>query len=113
MSYVPEWLKPLLQPEKLRDFINFLPEAFAREQRILTVGATGTGKTMLLRALQETMIPRMIDELNRTQFFKEEQIRLQKQRFKFVDTPGHRVYADDRERPFPNPQLARAITRAN
>jgi len=69
---VPDWLKPFLKPEYLPKIIDFLKEAFAREQRILTVGSTGTGKTMLLRALQETMIPRMIDELNRTQFLREE-----------------------------------------
>lgn len=109
MSYIPPWLKPFLDPETIRDVVTIVRKALKGPAKLLAVGSTGTGKTTLVNALQDKMIPRMIDEVSRTNFAKSEKVKLPKGRLKITDTPGHRIDPDDVDSPRLNPQLEKAI----
>src|SRR5882724_8574609 len=95
------------------DMIELFRKAFSKPTRILAVGSTGTGKTALVRSLQEEMIPRIIKEIDKTQFAKDEKVKLHKTAIRIVDTPGHRINPDDQDSGFVNPQLEKAVRTAH
>ncbi|HEX3356686.1 MAG TPA: GTPase domain-containing protein [Tepidisphaeraceae bacterium] len=107
MAADPDWLKLVLK--YMPDMVELFRKAFSKHARILAVGSTGTGKTALVNSLQDEMIPRMIEEINRTQFAKEEKVKLNKTAIKINDTPGHRINPDEHDSPFVNPQLDKAV----
>lgn len=67
--------------------IERLFDSFKKKQVIVVLGATGVGKTNLLDSL-ESISPKIIHQLNRTEFAKERNLRIDGNPFEFVDTPG-------------------------
>jgi len=63
-----------------------------RRRKILVLGASGVGKTQLVRSLKEDMID-SIPASERTQFSERTKIIFDNLPFFFIDTPGHVHYA--------------------
>lgn len=108
---MPKWIRDLLTPENVRVFVDLVKKAFSKSARVLAVGSTGTGKTTLLDAIEQQLIPRMIEEINRTRFAQERKIKIKKNTIKITDTPGHRIDPDDEASPYLNPQFTGAINK--
>ena len=76
-----------------------LVNLFRKRHRILVLGATGAGKTQLLKSLTK-MIPEAISYLNRSQFIERYKITISKARFTFTDTPGDIVRDTERKKAY-------------
>lgn len=70
-----------------KGWLERLLNLFRRRHRILVCGATGVGKSQLIRALSK-LIPEALSMLDRTQFIERHRLKLDGQLFEFVDTPG-------------------------
>ncbi len=81
-----------------RGWLAQVKDYFKRKHTVLVLGSTGSGKTQLIDSLH-TMIPEAIDRMNRTEFAKKHRLRLGREPFIFVDTPGQRLSATRRVRP--------------
>lgn len=68
-------------------WVQRLVDMFKRTHRVLLLGATGTGKSQLLKSLT-TLMPEAISYMNRTQFAELHRLRIGKTPFEFIDTPG-------------------------
>ena len=76
-------------------WLDKLKAAFRKKHRVLVLGATGTGKTNFLESLSE-LVPQAIHNMNRTEFAEKHAIRIVKEPFIFVDTPGDLPLKDRR-----------------
>jgi energy-coupling factor transporter ATP-binding protein EcfA2 len=61
--------------------------ALKTKHRVLVLGSTGSGKTLFLDSLSES-IPKAIDLLSRTEFIEDRSLQIEKRPFIFIDTPG-------------------------
>ena len=77
---------------RIESFLHVLQ----RRPRILVLGSTGVGKTNLLESLVNTM-PQAIHHMNRTDFAKSHNIKIAKQPFRFIDTPGQKLHSSRRK----------------
>jgi len=78
-------------------WLDRLRTAWKKKHRILVLGASGAGKTNLLDSLTSA-VPKAIDALNRTEFAERRSIRVARQPFIFVDTPGQQLHSSRRVR---------------
>src|SRR2546423_12515590 len=76
-------------------WLDKLKTAFRKKHRVLVLGATGTGKTNLLESLSE-LVPKAIHNMNRTEFAERHAVRIVKEPFIFIDTPGDLPLKDRR-----------------
>jgi energy-coupling factor transporter ATP-binding protein EcfA2 len=81
----------LVSVARKQGWFDKLISALRKKQRVLVLGATGTGKTAWLESLTET-VPRAIDLLNRTQFIEKYHVKIAKNPFIFTDTPGQELH---------------------
>ena len=77
----------LIKLARKQGWLDNLFSALRKKHRVLVLGTTGAGKTNLLASLTEA-VPQAIDEINRTEFVKERALKIAKQPFIFIDTPG-------------------------
>lgn len=64
-----------------------LLNVFKKKHKILVLGATGVGKSQLMNSLANEM-PQAIGNMNRTEFKDDIHLKISKNIFVFVDTPG-------------------------
>ena len=69
MAHKQGWLERLL-------------DAFKKKHRVLVLGRSGTGKTILIASLTE-LLPLAIDRMNRTEYLKTNSIKIAGQPFIF------------------------------
>lgn len=77
-------------------FLDQLLNIFRKKHRIIVLGSTGVGKSNLIKSLTEET-PKAIETLNRTQFAKDHKIKISKNPFIFIDTPGEIEHKARRE----------------
>lgn len=77
----------LIGKAQKQGWLDNLVTALRRKPRILVLGATGTGKTAFVESLIDN-VPKAIDPMNRTQFVEQYRIKISKEPFIFIDTPG-------------------------
>jgi energy-coupling factor transporter ATP-binding protein EcfA2 len=77
-------------------WLDKVVDAFRKKHKVLVLGSSGTGKTNLLRSLKKTL-PEAIDMMNRTEFVTKQKLRILKQPFIFIDTPGQIPHAPRRK----------------
>lgn len=87
----------LVQLAHKQGWFDRLISALKTKHRVLVLGSTGTGKTILLDSLTEA-VPRAIDLMTRTEFVDERAVRIEKAPFIFVDTPGQIGHESRRRR---------------
>lgn len=76
---------------KEQGWFEHLANAIRRRQphRVLLLGSTGVGKTMLRTSLKE-LVPTVIHFMDRTEFTVRDRLTIEAQPFEFIDTPGQR-----------------------
>lgn len=87
----------LFEKAEKSGWLDNLVDVFRRKHKILVLGLTGTGKTNFLISLTETT-PQAINLMSRTRFMQKHKIRIQKNPFVFVDTPGEKGKEDERRK---------------
>jgi len=73
-----------------------LGNLFRKRHRILVLGATGTGKTQLIKSLT-TLVPEAISYMKRTQLIEYNKIKIDKKLFDFIEAPGDLTKKDIRQ----------------
>jgi energy-coupling factor transporter ATP-binding protein EcfA2 len=68
-------------------WLDRLTTALRKKHKVLILGSTGVGKTNFLESLTD-LVPKAIEQMNRTEFAEKHSIKIAKQPFIFVDTPG-------------------------
>ncbi|WP_233846360.1 GTPase domain-containing protein [Paraburkholderia sp. HD33-4] len=76
-----------LKLAKKEGWLDQALSAFKHKHNILVLGSTGVGKTNFLQSLT-TLTPAAIDHMNRTEFAQKHKIKIAKEPFIFLDTPG-------------------------
>lgn len=87
----------LFEKAEKSGWLDNLIGVFRRKHKILVLGLTGTGKTNFLLSLIETT-PQAISFMTRIQFIQKHKIKIQKNPFIFVDTPGEKGKEGERLR---------------
>ncbi|WP_083853161.1 MULTISPECIES: GTPase domain-containing protein [unclassified Rhodococcus (in: high G+C Gram-positive bacteria)] len=77
----------IVQIAQQQGWFGKLKDAFAEKRPVLVLGSTGVGKTNFLESLQ-SLVPETIDRLNRTSAAQQQKIKIDKEVFHFIDTPG-------------------------
>ncbi|MGC2236758.1 MAG: GTPase [Pyrinomonadaceae bacterium] len=85
----------LAKQAKELGLLEKLINVFKKKHKILVLGATGVGKTQLLSSLI-TEIPEAINNMNRSEFVDDIQLKISKNIFIFVDTPGQEQHKPKR-----------------
>ncbi len=85
----------LVQLAHKQGWFDRLITALRKKHRVLVLGPTGTGKTLFLKSLTEA-VPEAIDLMSRTEFVDAKHIRISKQPFVFIDTPGQTLHRSRR-----------------
>ena len=83
------------QAEKL-GLLEKLKNVFKKKHKILVLGATGVGKTQLIKSLVSE-IPQAISNMNRTESNDEYYFKISENIFVFVDTPGQEYHKSKRK----------------
>ena len=78
-------------------WLDKLADVFRKKHKFLILGSSGTGKSNFIDSLRN-LVPPTIHYLNRTQFPRKHAIRLSRQPFRFIDTPGQEVHEARRMR---------------
>jgi energy-coupling factor transporter ATP-binding protein EcfA2 len=86
-SLIAKELVGLFELAAKEGWLDRLKATFRKKHRVLVLGCSGVGKTELLESLT-TVTPEVISHLNRTQFAERHRIRIAKEPFVFIDTPG-------------------------
>lgn len=85
----------LIKLAKKQGWLDRLLNVFRKQHKILLLGSTGVGKTNMLQSLTE-LIPEAIDYMSRTEFAKKHRVKVSRQPFIFIDTPGQALHAPRR-----------------
>jgi energy-coupling factor transporter ATP-binding protein EcfA2 len=85
----------LIQTARKQGWLDSLVTALRKKHKIILLGSTGTGKTNFVTSLTET-IPNAIDIMNRTAVAQKYRVKIQKQPFIFIDTPGQLMHKSRR-----------------
>lgn len=72
-----------------------LIDAFKTKHKVLVLGSTGVGKTNLIESITD-ITPEAIHHMNRTEFTKKHHIKISKNPFVFIDTPGQAAHKHQR-----------------
>lgn len=81
----------LLKTAYKQGWLDKLATSLRKKHKVLVLGPTGAGKTNILESLTE-LIPKAIDQMNRTEFVQKHSIKISKQPFVFIDTPGQTLH---------------------
>src|ERR1700691_233054 len=85
----------IIEIARKQGWLDRLVTLLRRKHKILVLGSSGVGKTACVESLTWT-VPRTIDQINRTQFAQKHSIRLARQPFIFIDTPGQKLHGPRR-----------------
>jgi energy-coupling factor transporter ATP-binding protein EcfA2 len=86
----------LINKAHKQGWFNKLVTALRKKQRVLVLGATGTGKTAFLESLND-VVQKAIHQMKRTEFAQKYSVRIAKEPFLFTDAPGQIVHAARRK----------------
>jgi energy-coupling factor transporter ATP-binding protein EcfA2 len=86
----------LAKQAKELGLLEKLINVFKKKHKILVLGATGVGKSQLMKSLV-TEIPEAISNMNRTGFKEDIHLKISKNIFHFVDTPGQKEHKQRRK----------------
>jgi hypothetical protein len=85
----------LLELAIKQGWFDKLRDALKRKHTVLILGSTGTGKTNFVQSLTE-IVPKAISHMNRTEFVKTHAIKIAKEPFNVIDTPGQVLHSSRR-----------------
>ncbi len=80
---------------KREGWLDRLLGALRHKHRVLVFGNSGAGKTQLIDSLTQT-VPTVIDAMTRTEFVTAHRLRIEREPFVFLDTPGQEQHVTQR-----------------
>lgn len=86
---------------KQANLLDKLTVLLRRKRKILILGASGVGKTQLVRSLKDNVV-KSIPASERTRFTEKTKVVLDNLPFLFIDTPGHIPYKRTRQKAIQN-----------
>jgi 50S ribosome-binding GTPase len=85
----------VLETAQKQGWFDLLLDIFKKKHHIVVFGSTGVGKTNLIQSLTQEAV-KAIDVLDRTEIVEHHRIKIAKEPFVFIDTPGQEEHKSKR-----------------